>query len=117
MLPAGTGPLFLDPSADALRAAFRDKPRALTDKLTTVADAVGRLVRDGDYLAIGGFGADRLPVAVAHEILRQGKRDLAFAGHTATHDFQILCAGNLTGRGRTLAKVDAAYIIGLEARG
>src|SRR5207253_2606699 len=96
---------------------FRDKPRALADKLTTVGDAVGRLVHDGDYLAIGGFGCDRLPVAVVHEILRQGKRDLAFAGHTATHDFQILCAGNLTGRGRTLAKVDAAYIVGLEARG
>src|SRR5436853_5964693 len=115
--PSGSGPLFLDPSADRLRAAFRDKPRALTDKLTTVADAVGRLVRDGDYLAIGGFGCDRLPVAVAHEVLRQGKQDLAFAGHTATHDFQILCAGNLTGRGRTLAKVDSAYVVGLEARG
>jgi glutaconate CoA-transferase subunit A len=116
-LSSGTGPLFLDPSADRLRAAFRDKPRALTDKLMTVADAVGRLVRDGDYLAIGGFGSDRLPVAVVHEILRQGRQDLAFAGHTATHDFQILCAGNLTGRGRTLAKVDAAYVVGLEARG
>jgi glutaconate CoA-transferase subunit A len=116
-LPVGAGPLFLDPSADALRAGFREKPRALTDKLTTVADAVARLVHDGDYLAIGGFGCDRLPVAVAHEILRQGKQDLAFAGHTATHDFQILCAGNLTGHGRTLARVDAAYIVGLEARG
>jgi glutaconate CoA-transferase subunit A len=115
--PNVTGPLFLDASADALRAAFRDKPRALTDKLTTVGDAVGRLVRDGDYLGIGGFGCDRLPVAVVHEILRQGKQDLAFAGHTATHDFQVLCAGNLTGRGRTLARVDAAYVVGLEARG
>jgi glutaconate CoA-transferase subunit A len=115
--PFGIGPLFIEPSADALRAAFRDKPRALTDKLTTVADAVARLVHDRDYLAIGGFGCDRLPVAVVHEILRQGKQDLSFAGHTATHDFQILCAGNLTGRGQTLAKVDAAYIVGLEARG
>src|SRR5947199_38222 len=116
-LPAGDGPLFLDPSTARLRAAFRGKARALTDKLTTVADAVARLVRDGDYLAIGGFGVDRLPTAVAHEVVRQGKQDLAFAGHTATHDFQILCAGNLTGRGRTLAKVDAAYVVGLEARG
>ncbi len=116
-LASGDGPLFLDPSADRLRAAFRDKPRALTDKLTTVAEAVARLVRDGDYLAIGGFGADRLPTAVVHEIVRQRKQDLAFAGHTATHDFQILCAGNLTGRGRTLAKVDVAYVVGLEARG
>src|SRR5437868_9779004 len=116
-LPSGGGPLFTDPSADALRAAFRDKPRALTDKLTTVTDAVTRLIHDGDYVAIGGFGCDRLPVAVTHEILRQRKQDLRFAGHTATHDFQVLCAGNLTGRGRTLARVDVAYVVGLEARG
>src|SRR5436190_7777533 len=113
----GSVPLFVDPSAERLRAALRDKPRALTDKLTTVQEAVGRLVHDGDYLAIGGFGCDRLPVAVVHEILRQRKQNLAFAGHTATHDFQLLCAGNLTGRGQTLAKVDAAYVVGLEARG
>src|SRR5438477_5441625 len=117
MSPESTGPLFLDPSADRRRAPFRDRPLALTDKLATVREAVSRLVRDGDYLAIGGFGCDRLPAAVAHEIVRQGKQDLAFAGHTATHDFQILCAGNLTGRGRTRAKVDSAYIVGLEARG
>src|SRR6185369_17651726 len=80
-------------------------------------EAVARLVHDGDYLAIGGFGADRLPVAVVHEILRQGKQDLQFAGHTATHDFQLLCAGNLTGRGKTLAAMDIAYVVGLEARG
>jgi glutaconate CoA-transferase, subunit A len=116
-LPHGEGELFTDPSADRARAAFRGKPRALADKLTTVADAVARLVRDGDYLAIGGFGADRLPVAVCHEIVRQGRQNFGFAGHTATHDFQILCAGNLTGRGKTLAQVDVAYIVGLEARG
>src|SRR5689334_3787869 len=109
--------LFSDPSADSARQAFAVKPRALVDKVTTVADAVARLVNDGDYLAIGGFGCDRIPTAVAHEILRQGKQNLRFAGHTATHDFQLLCAGNLTGRGRTLASVDVAYVVGLEARG
>src|SRR5437588_3811445 len=116
-LSQGDGPLFADPSADHARAFFATKPRALTDKLTTVADAVRRLVNDGDYLAIGGFGADRLPTAVVHEIVRQGKRDLSFAGHTATHDFQILCAGNLPGRPPTLRRLDAAYVVGLEARG
>src|SRR5437764_4351277 len=116
-LPRGEGALFSDPSADRAREAFAGKPRGWTGKLSTVAEAVARLVRDGDYLAIGGFGGDRLPTAVVHEIVRQGKRNLSFAGHTATHDFQILCAGNLTGRGRTLARVDAAYIVGLEARG
>jgi glutaconate CoA-transferase subunit A len=116
-LPRGDGPLFTDPSADRAREVFRAKPRALTDKVTTVADAVARLVHDGDYLAVGGFGSDRLPTAVCHEILRQGKQQLSLAGHTATHDFQILCAGNMTGRGKTLARVEVAYVVGLEARG
>jgi glutaconate CoA-transferase subunit A len=114
---AGTADLFADPSADRAREFFAAKPRALTDKLTTVSAAVDQLVRNGDYLAIGGFGGARLPTAVVHEILRQGKQDLSLAGHTATHDFQILCAGNLMGRGRTLARVDVAYVVGLEARG
>src|SRR6516225_6160215 len=117
MLSRGEGALFSDPSSDRARQAFAAKPRALTDKVTTVTDAVRRLVADGDYLAVGGFGCDRIPTAVLHEILRQNKRELKLAGHTATHDFQILCAGNMTGRGKTLAAVEVAYVVGLEARG
>lgn len=117
VLSQGDGDLFADPSANRARQFFATRPRALSDKVTDVADAVRRLVGDGEYLAIGGFGCARIPTAVVHEILRQGKQDLSFAGHTATHDFQILCAGNLTGRGRTLARVDVAYVVGLEARG
>jgi glutaconate CoA-transferase subunit A len=113
----GDGPLLSDPSANAARSFFATKSRSLTDKLTTVEDAVRRLVGDGAYLAIGGFGCDRIPTAVVHEILRQRKQNLRFAGHTSTHDFQLLCAGNLMGRGSTLAAVDVAYVVGLEARG
>ena len=109
--------LFSSPDADAARAAFAMKPRGLVDKVMSVPDAVQKFIHDGDYFASGGFGVNRIPTAILHEILRQGRQNLAFAGHTATHDFQILCAGNLTGRGQTLAKVDIAYIIGLEARG
>jgi glutaconate CoA-transferase subunit A len=116
-LSHGAGPLFGDPSADEARRFFAGKPRGLVDKVTTVAEAVTRLVRDGDYLAVGGFGGARLPTAVVHEIVRQRKQDLSLAGHTATHDFQLLCAGNLTGRGRLLRRVDVAYVVGLEARG
>lgn len=114
---SGHGPLLSDPSANKLREFFRRKPRALVNKVTTVADAVKRLVHDGEYLAIGGFGTNRIPAAVCHEILRQEKKNLRFAGHTATFDFQLLCAGNILGRGPTLAAVDAAYIVGIEARG
>jgi glutaconate CoA-transferase subunit A len=116
-LPHGDGSLYTDPSAEKARQFFATKPRAPVDKVTTVADAVARLIHDGDYLAIGGFGGVRLPTAVLHEILRQRKQNLGLSGHTATHDFQILCAGNLTGRGKTLARVEIAYVVGLEARG
>src|SRR6266852_9266733 len=106
ILSQGTGALYADPSANRAREYFASKPRALIDKVTTVPEAVAQLVHDGDYLAIGGFGCARIPTAVVHEILRQGKQNLRFAGHTATHDFQILCAGNRMGRTRTLAAVD-----------
>jgi glutaconate CoA-transferase subunit A len=89
----------------------------MVQKVMTVAEAVTRFVADGDYLASGGFGGDRIATAPLHEIVRQKKQSLSLAGHTATHDFQILCAGNQTGRGQLLAKVDIAYVIGLEARG
>jgi glutaconate CoA-transferase subunit A len=109
--------LFTDPASDHARAAFAEKPRGLVDKVMTVAEAVTRFVHDGCYLATGGFGASRIPNAICHEILRQRRQNLGFSGHTATHDFQVLCAGNLTGRGQTLARVDVAYVVGLEARG
>ncbi len=114
---SGEGTLFTDPSANRAREFFATKPRAMVSKVTTVAEAVSRLVKDGDYLAVGGFGASRIPTAVLHEILRQNKQNLGMAGHTATHDFQLICAGNLTGRGQMMTRVDAAYIVGLEARG
>jgi glutaconate CoA-transferase subunit A len=113
----GDGRLFLDPSADQARDHFRTKRQGLVDKVMSVADAVRKYVVDGTYLAVGGFGVDRIPTAALHEIVRQNPQNLGFSGHTATHDFQILAAGNLTGRGRLLAKVDVAYVVGLEARG
>jgi glutaconate CoA-transferase subunit A len=83
----------------------------MVDKRMTEKEAVQRFVHDGDYLAIGGFGANRIPNAICHAIVRQRKKNLGFLGHTSTHDFQVLAAGKCFNR------VDAAYIVGLEARG
>jgi glutaconate CoA-transferase subunit A len=115
-LASGIGPLFMDPDPDAARAFFREKSRALINKVMSVKEAISRFVKDGDYLASGGFGANRIATAALHEILRQRKRNLGLAGHTTTHDFQILTAGNMNGE-KLLARVDIAYIVGLEARG
>jgi glutaconate CoA-transferase subunit A len=107
----GEGRLFMDPHPDKAREFFRTKSRSMTDKTTTVEEAVSRFVKDGDYIAVGGFGTNRIPTALLHEILRQGRRSLGISGHTATHDFQILAAGGVIDR------VDVAYVVGLEARG
>ena len=112
----GRGPLFTDPDPDVARAFFREKKGALTDKLMSVSDAVARFVHDGDYLASGGFGGNRIATALLHEVVRQERTDLGFAGHTTTHDFQILAAGTRTGK-LIFSRLDAAYILGLEARG
>ncbi len=116
-LSHGDGPLYAAPSANQAREFFRTKPRAMTDKLMSVQEAVTKFIHHGEYLAVGGFGGDRLPSAICHEIVRQKKQDLTLAGHTATHDFQILAAGNQTGRGKLIGRVDIAYVVGLEARG
>jgi len=110
-LRSGSNELFSDPDADSAREYFRNKSRAMVNKVTIAKEAVRTLLSDGDYLAIGGFGVNRIPTAILHEICRQGKRNLAFAGHTSTHDMQILVAGDCIDR------LDIAYIIGLEARG
>ena len=107
----GTGPLFQEPDADGLRAYFAAKNRSMVDKCMNAAEAVTRFIPDGCFLAAGGFGTNRIPTEILHEVVRQRRRNLTFLGHTSTHDFEILCAGNC------LSRVDAAYIVGLEARG
>ncbi len=103
--------LFSNPDADEARSFFRDKSRKMVSKVTTAKDAVAKLVEDGDYLGVGGFGTNRVAIAVLHEIVRQKKKNLGFAGHTSTHDMQVLIGG------KCINRCDAAYVVGLEARG
>ncbi len=107
----GSSRLFMPPDVNAAREFFRSKSRRMTGKLTTAREAVARMVHDGDYLAVGGFGTNRIPTALLHEVVRQGRKRLGLSGHTATHDCQILAAGDCFDR------CDVAYVVGLEARG
>jgi glutaconate CoA-transferase, subunit A len=111
VLDQGVNPIFTDPDPDKAREFFRQKSRAMVDKRMTEKEAVEKFVHDGDYFAAGGFGANRIPNSIIHEIVRQRKKNLGFLGHTSTHDFQVLAAGKCFNR------CDAAYIVGLEARG
>ncbi|UMZ73631.1 CoA transferase subunit A [Natranaerofaba carboxydovora] len=110
-LEKGIGELFVEPDADGAREYFKKKPRKKVPKVTTVKKAVEEFIEDGTYLGVGGFGTNRIPTAVYHEIVRQKKKNIGLSGHTATHDGQILMAGKVVDR------CDAAYVVGLEARG
>lgn len=111
IISEGHGPLFKPVDPFAFRKKRKEADRGQRSKLTTVKEAVTTYIQDGLYFGSGGFGTNRISTAVLHEIVRQRKKDLGFAGHTSTHDYEILMAGGC------LKRVDAAYIVGLEARG
>ncbi|MFZ3157520.1 MAG: CoA-transferase, partial [Smithella sp.] len=61
---SGQNELFTNPDADVAREFFRTKSRALKPKLSTVEEIVRNDIHDGDYVVIGGFGANRIPTAI-----------------------------------------------------
>jgi glutaconate CoA-transferase, subunit A len=105
------GTLFSSPDVDEARNYYASKSRAMTSKLMSVSEAVGRFVRDGDYIVTGGFGCTRVPEAVLLELIRQRRRHLGLCAHSATHNFQVLAAGHC------FDKCDIGYIVGLELLG
>jgi len=88
-----------------------NKSRDLRDKRLSVPEAVAQFVHDGDFVACGGFGHVRVPMALVYEIIRQRKRHLIMAGKTAVHDVDILIGGGCVDR------VEVAYTFGHELRG
>jgi glutaconate CoA-transferase subunit A len=88
-----------------------NKSRAMTDKRTTVQEAVRKFVPDGCILAMGGFGHIRIPMALIYEIVRQQKRNITMLGKTAVHDIDLMIGGGCVSR------VEVAYAFGHELRG
>jgi len=65
----------------------------MTDKLTSMHDAIAAHVHDGDTVAIEGFTAC-ICFAAAHEIIRQGRRDLTLCRMTPDLIYdQMIAAG------------------------
>jgi glutaconate CoA-transferase, subunit A len=71
----------------------------LTQKLTTLADAIARHVHDGDCVALEGF-THLIPFAAGHELIRQGRRELHLVRMTPDLVYDQLigmgCARRLT---------------------
>jgi glutaconate CoA-transferase subunit A len=70
-----------------------------TAEITSLADAVRGLVADGDTVAVEGF-THLIPHAAGHELIRQGRRDLALVRMTPDVVYDQLigagCARKLT---------------------
>ncbi len=73
----------------------------MTNKTMTLHDAVARLIRSGDQMAIGGFTTSRKPLAVIGEILRQGQTEFIAQGGPAGSDWDMLI-----GAGRVKAYIN-----------
>ena len=102
ILAEGEGELLGWHDPDENRAWVRDhKPRGLFDKRMSVPEAVRQFVKDGDYLAVGGFGHIRTPIAFVYEIIRQGITKLYGYMHSGGQALDLLvgagCAGGGTG--------------------
>ncbi len=80
------------PTPDEARKAMVAKPKGLHDKRTSLKSAVRKYLRDGVNIGIGGFVNTRVPVAIVHEIIRHGARNL-----TLSFQSNSICAELLAG--------------------
>jgi len=71
----------------------RKQASRVTDKLLTMKNAIASYVRDGDSVVIEGF-THLICFAAAHEIIRQGRRDLTLCRLTPDLIYdQLIAAG------------------------
>ena len=78
-------------------------------KLKNLTEAIN-LINNGDSVALGGVGRNKVPFAAVKEIIRQKKENLYLIGREKGIDFDVLIGAGIA------SKVSAAYI-GLEEFG
>ncbi len=78
-------------------------------KLTTLSEAIN-IIQDGDCVALGGVGRNKVPFKAVIEIIKQKKKNLFIIGREKGIDFDILIGTGVA------TKVSAAYV-GLEEFG
>lgn len=66
----------------------------MSGKVMSLHDAVAKYVEDGDVLVMGGFPANKMPMAAAREIIRQGKKDFIGYSGPGASDWDMLIGEN-----------------------
>jgi len=79
--------------------------KEIKSKVMTLPEAA-RLVKDGDFVALGGFSITRCVVGFVHELIRQGKKDLVVSEDIGGWDVDLLigagCVRKFIGSGGSL---------------
>jgi acyl CoA:acetate/3-ketoacid CoA transferase alpha subunit len=72
--------------------------KQLANKVMTAKEAVERFVFDGAVVGMGGQSIGRCSMALAHEIVRQGKRDLTLVGCNLALSMDVIVGAGLAKR-------------------
>ena len=81
----------------------------MKSKLISLEKAISK-INNGDVVALGGIGQNKVPMAAVFEIIKQGKKDLHIVGREKGIDFELLIKKGC------VKKVSSAYV-GLEEFG
>jgi len=79
-------------SPEKARKIMANKLKALVNKKTDLKKAVKKYIKDGINIGIGGFVNTRIPVAIIHEIIRKGAKELTLSFQSTS-----ICAELLAG--------------------
>src|SRR5438128_12621997 len=86
----------------------------MADKVKTVAEVV-RTIPDGSHIALGGFAINRCNIVVAHELIRQGKKNLTLSQGVVGLDTDLLVGAGLLSRlilaGRSLDRLGPVHCV------
>jgi glutaconate CoA-transferase subunit A len=97
-------------SPDEAREALVNKDKSMRDKRMTLKEAVSQFIKDGDNVGIGGFVNVRQPIATAHEMIRQGFKDLTLSFQSAGMGPEILGAAMIARPDHcSIKRIELAY--------
>jgi glutaconate CoA-transferase subunit A len=97
-------------SPDQAREALVNKDKSMRDKRMTLKEAVSKFVKSGDNVGIGGFVNVRQPVAICHEMVRQGFKDLTLSFQSAGLGPELLAGAMILNPDKfSIKRVELAY--------
>ena len=95
---------------DEARQFLANKDKSKRDKRLSLKEAVQKYVKDGDNIGVAGFVNGRQPIAIVHEIIRQGKKDLTLSYQSAGLAIEYLAGAMVLDESKnSIRRMEFAY--------